>query len=135
MRTASGLAKTAPSFAVSDWFAKVTGQFDLIVSNPPYVSETEYERLSAEIRNWEPKNALTLGGDGTLAHTDASRKTRAAICLDGGRLLVEISPQLLTRASDADIRKYAACMREAGRQRLWTGQDRVVILRQSPQNL
>lgn len=118
-------------FAVSDWFAKVTGQFDLIVSNPPYVSETEYERLSAEIRKWEPKNALTLGGDGTRAYRCIAKNARRHM-LDGGRLLVEISPQLLTRA----IRIFEVCGLHAERvAKDLDGQDRVVILRQSPQNL
>lgn len=118
-------------FAVSDWFAKAAGQFDLIVSNPPYVSETEYECLPAEIRKWEPKNALTLGGDGTRAYRCIAKGARRHM-LDGGRLLVEISPRLLTRVT----RIFAECGLHAERvAKDLDGQDRVVILRQSPQNL
>ena len=39
-------------------------KFDLIVSNPPYVSEPEYEKLAPNIKNFEPKSALTAGQDG-----------------------------------------------------------------------
>jgi release factor glutamine methyltransferase len=39
-------------------------EFDLIVCNPPYVSRTEYEKLDAKVKNYEPKVALDGGGDG-----------------------------------------------------------------------
>lgn len=40
------------------------GFFDLMVSNPPYISRREIEVLPAEIRNWEPRLALDGGEDG-----------------------------------------------------------------------
>ena len=40
------------------------GKFDLIVSNPPYVSENDYENLEPELKNYEPKIALTDNSDG-----------------------------------------------------------------------
>ena len=114
-------------FAVSDWFAQATGKFDLIVSNPPYVSEAEYECLPAEIRMWEPKNALTLGGDGTLGYRHIAKGASRHLS-DCGRLLVEISPQLLKRTT----RIFAECGLHAERvAKDLNGQDRVVILRQS----
>lgn len=39
-------------------------QFDLIVCNPPYVSSGEYEKLDANVRNYEPKIALHAGTEG-----------------------------------------------------------------------
>jgi release factor glutamine methyltransferase len=39
-------------------------KFDLIVSNPPYVSEHEYQKLAANVKDFEPKSALTAGQDG-----------------------------------------------------------------------
>ncbi len=38
--------------------------FDLIVSNPPYVSESEYEALDKNVKDYEPKRALLAGADG-----------------------------------------------------------------------
>ncbi len=49
---------------VSNWFDAVAGQFDLIVSNPPYIAAAEMAELSPDVRNWEPFLALTPGGDG-----------------------------------------------------------------------
>jgi release factor glutamine methyltransferase len=39
-------------------------QFDIIVSNPPYIEINEYEELEPEVKAWEPRNALTDEGDG-----------------------------------------------------------------------
>ncbi|MGD0572205.1 MAG: peptide chain release factor N(5)-glutamine methyltransferase [Sedimentisphaerales bacterium] len=39
-------------------------KFDLIVCNPPYVSEPEYEKLAPNVKDFEPKSALTAGNDG-----------------------------------------------------------------------
>lgn len=78
-------------FRQSDWFSQVTGRFDLILSNPPYIAEDEMPGLSPEVRGFEPELALTPGGDGL----DAYRKIAAAApahLAPGGRLLVEIGP-------------------------------------------
>ena len=56
-----------------------SGSADLIVSNPPYVSETEYAQLPPEVRDFEPRLALASGVDGL----DASRQ----LLLDGMRAL------------------------------------------------
>lgn len=39
-------------------------KFDLIVSNPPYISITDFENLQLEVRDFEPQNALTDGKNG-----------------------------------------------------------------------
>ena len=43
-----------------------TTQFDLIISNPPYVSLQDYNKLSSEIKNYEPRQALTDNDDGLI---------------------------------------------------------------------
>ncbi len=53
------------SFLQSDLFEALQGKrFDIIVSNPPYISQEEYEDLMPEVKKYEPKNALTDEGDG-----------------------------------------------------------------------
>ncbi len=47
----------------SDLFKKISGRYDLIISNPPYVSEFEYEHVPDEFKA-EPKLALAAGWDG-----------------------------------------------------------------------
>ena len=52
-------------FVLSDCFASVPQQtFDLIVSNPPYVAEDAVATLQREVRDFEPRVALTAGADG-----------------------------------------------------------------------
>jgi release factor glutamine methyltransferase len=41
-----------------------SGKFDLIVCNPPYVSEAEYEKLDKNVKDFEPRLALFAGVDG-----------------------------------------------------------------------
>ena len=54
----------------SNWFEKISGSFDVIVSNPPYISSEEYAHLSAEVIKYDPKISLTLGGDGLEAYRE-----------------------------------------------------------------
>ena len=52
-------------FLLSDCFESVAPQtFDLIVSNPPYVAEEALATLQREVRDFEPRVALTAGADG-----------------------------------------------------------------------
>lgn len=79
------------TLSVSNWFTDVDGRFDLIVSNPPYISDAEYASLDPGVRDFEPACALSPGGDGLAAYraivADASRYLEP-----GGRLLFEIGP-------------------------------------------
>lgn len=73
----------------SDWFARVQGRFDLIVSNPPYIAADEMPSLAPEVLGFDPQMALTPGGDGL----DPYRKIAAGALAHmdpGGRILVEI---------------------------------------------
>ena len=58
------------SFLASDCFSALDSTFnqafDLIVSNPPYVAERAVEGLQREVRDFEPRVALTAGEDGLV---------------------------------------------------------------------
>lgn len=51
-------------FLQSDLFEKVEGKFEIIVSNPPYISSAEVEKLMPEVRDHEPRMALDGTEDG-----------------------------------------------------------------------
>ena len=67
----------------------ITGPFDLIVSNPPYVTNDEYATLAPEVREFEPRTALTAGPDG-LDDVRAVLACAAEKLDRGGMLLMEI---------------------------------------------
>lgn len=76
-------------FLQGDLFATASGTFDLIVSNPPYIPDDVYHRLPAGIREFEPREALIAGPDGTAFHREiiqgGAHRLRA-----GGRIFLEI---------------------------------------------
>ncbi len=52
-------------FLEGDLLAPVAGeQFDIVVSNPPYVPEGDRDALSVEVRDYEPAQAFFAGSDG-----------------------------------------------------------------------
>lgn len=94
-RDALGLAGPAV-LRHGDWYKGVVGAvapgfpgFDLIVANPPYIAAAEMPALQPEVRDHEPRAALTDEGDGLGAY-----RAIAAGVMDhlqaGGRLIVEI---------------------------------------------
>lgn len=87
-RTWDVLSRAA--FLHGNWLDIVGGQFDLIVSNPPYVARDEMPGLCAEVHH-EPRMALTDEGDGLSAYRIIARDAPAHL-RPGGRLLVEIGP-------------------------------------------
>ena len=67
-----------------DLFAGLGGPFDLVVSNPPYVAESELATLEPEVRDWEPREALV--GEGITEAIAAGARDRLA---PGGALALE----------------------------------------------
>lgn len=78
------------SFTEADLFGPAgDAEFDLIVSNPPYVPLEDFRGLEPEVREFEPRSALTDEGDGLAIIrkiiSEAPRHLKP-----GGRLLIEI---------------------------------------------
>lgn len=96
-----GVARRA-CFIAADWldgidlpssaeagFAKAGGQFDLILSNPPYLASAEIAELAAEVSAYDPHPALDGGQDGLAAYRRIAKGARQALAKQG-KLLVEI---------------------------------------------
>lgn len=73
----------------SDWFEAISGQFDLILSNPPYIGEDEIPHLDPDVRLYDPMIALSPGRDALQAYQNIARDAIGYL-KPGGRLLVEI---------------------------------------------
>lgn len=73
----------------SDLLAAVEGPFDCVVSNPPYIPLADAPALAAQVRDWEPAEALFAGDSGLDIYRrlipEAARKLRL-----GGLLALEI---------------------------------------------
>ncbi len=65
------------------------GKFDVIVSNPPYVSEKDFETLEPELKVYEPRFALTDSGDGITFYNKIILSSKILLN-NGGKLYFEI---------------------------------------------
>lgn len=110
-------------FRRSDWFSAIEGRFDLIVSNPPYIAAKEMARLSPEVRDWEPRAALTDEGDGLGAYRAIAAGAGAHLSPDGW-LAVEIGP---TQGEAVAALFARQGLQGIGLRRDLDGRDRVVL--------
>lgn len=78
-------------FVIADSFEAFPAKpaFDLIVSNPPYIADRDWPGLQREVRDHEPRTALTSGSDG-LSMIQRLIKGAPAFLVDGGYLVIEI---------------------------------------------
>ncbi|PCJ61347.1 MAG: protein-(glutamine-N5) methyltransferase, release factor-specific [Planctomycetota bacterium] len=77
-------------FIESNLLSKIKPQlFDLIISNPPYISSNEYQMLQEEITQYEPILALVSENNG-LEHYEKILKSSKQYLKDDGLLLIEI---------------------------------------------
>ncbi|MEL6598955.1 MAG: peptide chain release factor N(5)-glutamine methyltransferase [Pseudomonadota bacterium] len=108
---ALGLTNRA-TLLLSDWWDRIDGTFDLVVSNPPYISENAMPGLAPEVRLWEPRMALSPGGDGLDAYRRIADDLSTYLAV-GGRALFEIGadqgesvPLLFERSGFATVKLH-----------------------------
>jgi release factor glutamine methyltransferase len=123
---ALGLAGRA-EFQKADWWEGVSGPFDLVVSNPPYIPAADLADLAPDVRDWEPAAALSPGPTGLESYQFIAAGLDAALA-EGGRALFEIGA-----GQGAAV---AAIFRAAGFGRVCVapdldGRDRVVVVARS----
>jgi release factor glutamine methyltransferase len=105
-------------FRQGDLLANISGPFDLVVSNPPYVSPEDYETLEPEIRLFEPREAIVGVGVGAEIALEAR-----AVLVPGGWLLLECGDgQAVDLAAELERLGY----RDVVRTRDLASRDRVV---------
>lgn len=77
-------------FVKSDLFAHLTDKkYDLIVSNPPYISHGEWEIMGPSVRKYEPQLALFADSDGLAVYEELARELPAHLN-EKGRVYLEI---------------------------------------------
>jgi release factor glutamine methyltransferase len=83
-----GLAERS-AFIAGDWTNPLSGRFDLIVSNPPYIAGPDIETLMPEVARHEPRRALDGGLDGYDAYRAILPKMRHHL-EPGGTAILEL---------------------------------------------
>jgi release factor glutamine methyltransferase len=73
-----------------DLLQGLNGEFDFVVSNPPYVGESEEDTVQLEVRKFEPRNAVFAGPKGTEVIARLIPQAKQ-ILRPGGWLIMEIS--------------------------------------------
>ncbi|MDR3144531.1 MAG: peptide chain release factor N(5)-glutamine methyltransferase [Puniceicoccales bacterium] len=76
------------TFVRSNWFERIVGKFDLVVSNPPYLTAEEFENSQEEIKFFEPREALVAEMNGLSDIFEIIRNCGQFLC-NGGTLAIE----------------------------------------------
>jgi release factor glutamine methyltransferase len=75
------------------------GMMDMVLSNPPYVSDSEWPCLEPEVRDHDPREALVAGATGLEAYCELL-PAAAGLLLPGGHLLLELGFDQAERVSE-----------------------------------
>lgn len=105
------------AFVCADWSACISGGFDLILANPPYIRGDELHMLDAEVRCYDPAVALDGGFDGFDAYRRIARSCLSAagadswIVLEAGKdqatEIMQIFRQAAWSGGDGDSRLFS----------------------------
>jgi len=99
-------------------------KFDLIVCNPPYVSEPEYKKLLTNVKDFEPKAALTAGADGLDIIRKIIKETNEHL-KTGGKLMLEIGNEQGQKVYD--LLEKAGCFESIKIEKDCSNLDRLAI--------
>lgn len=121
----------AVTLLCSDLLEGISGTFDIITANPPYVSEREYENLMREVRCHEPRLALVGQDEGLACYQIICREARAHL-VAGGALMMEIGWDQGPAVHDLLLEQGYGSIEIL---KDWSGLDRVAIGRMKESSL
>lgn len=110
------------TFIKSNLFEKITGKYEIIVSNPPYIRKNVIPTLMPEVKDHDPVLALDGGEDGLFFYRKIVEDGRKFLC-GGGKLYFEIGAD---QAGDVAALMEAAGFAEINVVKDYAGLDRVV---------
>lgn len=79
----------ALEFVLSDCLDEVAGPIDILISNPPYISQAEYELMDVSVREFEPKMALFAENNGLAIYQKLAQQAQSKLAKDG-KIFLEI---------------------------------------------
>jgi release factor glutamine methyltransferase len=115
-------------FVVADWLSSLSKKhsFNMIVTNPPYISKRELADLQPDIIHYEPLMALDGGEDG-LYHIKQIVEQAPNFLVPGGYLLMEIAfnqrSLIETSLSSTNLYEQVKCIKD------YAGNDRLMVMR------
>lgn len=118
------------SFVESDLFADVTGKFDMIICNPPYIASSKVDELMPEVREHEPRIALDGDTDGLKFYRKIIERSKEFLN-ENGYILFEIGYDQREKVKELLIEKGYSDI-EALKD--LSGNDRVVIGKRRKKN-
>ncbi|MEA2015968.1 MAG: peptide chain release factor N(5)-glutamine methyltransferase [Actinomycetota bacterium] len=80
-----------------DFYKQYKNKINLVVSNPPYISEKDYKNLPPEIKEYEPEAALLAGKTGLEVYRKILNKIKPYLSRDFCYILLEVDPAVGTR--------------------------------------
>ncbi len=116
------------AFVQGDLYEGAEGVFDIVCSNPPYISEAEYATLADQVTLYEPREALVAGPEGTEFHHSIAEGARERL-KPGGWLLMEMGAE--QRAALAGILQETKIFDIIRFRTDYAGLDRVVLARKT----
>jgi len=96
-------------FLRSEWYEAVVGRYDLILSNPPYITDAAMEELEAEVVQFDPDISLRGGPDGLTAYrtilsgADRHLKSRGYLWVEIGYDQAETVQDLFVQSNFTEI--------------------------------
>lgn len=82
--------KTDVKFVLSDLFENINDDFDVIISNPPYVADDEIKYMDESVLKYEPKQALFAKNNGLMMYQKIAKYIRMRAGERHGALYLEI---------------------------------------------
>jgi release factor glutamine methyltransferase len=108
-----------------DWAQDIAERFDLVISNPPYISDDEFVQLDPDVRAYEPAEALLAGPTG-LADIERIAEALPALLMPQAPAIVEIGYKQAQSASDLFTKSGLEIVKIA---KDLAGRDRAVVAR------
>jgi protein-(glutamine-N5) methyltransferase, release factor-specific len=110
-----------------NWLENISGSFDVIVSNPPYIRTEDLAELAPEVRLHDPLAALDGGQDGLVAYREIAAQAPRSLA-DDGVVLVEIG---IGQSEDVSVVFASAGFERVEVFKDLSGTERVILFRKS----
>lgn len=115
----------ALEFILSDCLDEVAGPIDILISNPPYISQDEYELMDVSVREFEPKMALFAENNGLAIYQKLAQQAQSKLAKDG-KIFLEIG--FMQGSAVKEIFQAAFSKKQVSIHKDLFGNDRMIVV-------